>query len=1753
MKKLFRLKAVLGLVLCFTLLATSVNPVIAEENIPEAVEQENGLYFEKIDNSAIKASAVKKGALEEKAPELQFADDDTIRVSIVLEGDSVIDAGFSTEDLSENVKALELIENVIEDQKSMEEKIAVAIDGDLDVQWNLTVAANIIAADVAYGDLEEIANVDGVKEVIIDTKYLPCSPAAGADEPEMIIAQNVMTGVANAWEMGYTGAGGRIAIIDTGLDIQHQSFDNDAFLYAIAEDAAYAGYNNVEDYVKKINLLDTTDIEKVLPLLNAYAKVNGYISADDLFVSEKIPFGFNYVDKNLYLEHYRDSQGEHGSHVAGIAAANRYLETEDGAFVDALDTVCVAGNAPDAQVLVMKVFGVGGGAYDSDYMAAIEDAILLGCDSVNLSLGSAAPGFTTSTSYQYVMDKITSSETVVVMSAGNNGAWADNTFPTQLYNNDASFMTGGSPGSFTNSLTVASVENYGSVTNGFEVNGEVYSFIENAEYGNAPIGTLTNGEEEAELDYIFVDGVGVAEDFAGIDLTGKVVFCSRGTTSFFEKANVMASLGAAAGVIYNNQEGLLGLNLTGYEYTAPCVSISQADALAIRAMSEPAVTEEGNEYFTGKITIIKSAFPVLDNKDTFTMSYYSSWGVPGNLSLKPEIAAPGGNIYSLAGYYYDSQTGAYAGGHDQYELMSGTSMAAPQITGMMAVLKRFVKESWRSKFSSLSNRTIAQSLLMSTASPMVAEDGYVYSVFQQGAGLANVADALNAGSFIMMDENATVSAADGKIKAELGDDPEKTGVYKFGFDITNVERVYHKYILDDYVFTQVTDGEMLYGDTWGIDADVTFYADGKDITNIVEETNPYLASIDENQKKADEAYDRYATLCEELEANKALVEEARIAVDEAEYAKAVALEAYTEAQELAAALNAAPNRGTGEGYRAYKAAKDAASAAQRVYIDASTVLSAAKKELQKLEKAISSEEKCIASSYATYESFLKRAENARAKAENWQPSVAKNEIRVNKDQTVHVDVVIELTDETKELLDEFYPTGAYVEAYIFADSEDATSSHSIPVLAYYGNWTDPSMFDKGSYLENTYALAATELTQDEVSSLDFEEWEIDTLTYDLASLLYQYGLLSDEDMFKFFEKAGIQFPYLYEYNDLYANAFTITTVDDGDEYYFGGNLFVNETTYDPDKNAMSSISGDFIDSVYYTLIRNAAKRAVIISDAETGEVYSYSELGSEFSAYWSDSQQSWFNTESSISINWKGTDAEGQPLPEGTKVVINLVAVPEYNLDANGNIDFASLGEGSFFSTELTIDNTAPEIQSIGTGEEYGWTAEEEEQDLILVTAEDNRNVAAVFLYSADGKYLEDAVLCGNKKGAAIFTDLDADIYLVQVYDYAGNASTYRVFLKTEPATEVESITLNTNELTLIKNNKAQLVAGVQPTNLLDRSVIWVSTDEEVATVDQNGVVTGVGVGDCIIGAFAAANDEFLDICFVSVIELDYDLNAVVWDENGEVWFSEFNTTSIPEYKKLTEVSTNAAINGLAYGVDGTLYATDLDTQYGESALYTVDPTTFELDYVGTSSIAYTDVAEAPNLTGLIGTYFNYVVLIDPETGDYLGAFNYLSYNDLVGITYIGSTYNKNYRAYMDMYYLLDDAGNLYFEAFMPYQGSYVYFYGEEDGSMGATGISCDTPYFQSLYFNGEMTFVSNFNDSANCVDIYAIDTEDTGKIFKIGSFADGVWPVAALSELYIPDEAFVSAKAEAFENAEFKAEASTEAIEKKEIKALNK
>ena len=724
----------LALALTLLLVLGSTNPALAV--------QEAGMTVTKIDNDALDAR-LEQPIVAEPGEEAPYGDTDMVRVSILLEKKSTLEAGFSTTGITQNDAAMAYRETLRADQETVTAQISQALGEKLEVHWNMTLAANIISAGLQYGQIETVKAVPGVKDVILETCYSP----AVVDRQEVadpnMATSSAQIGSPTAYAAGYTGEGMRIAVIDTGIDVTHQSFKANAFRYSLQRNAENAGVD-YDTYAAQLDLLDEEEIQGVLDQLNL-----ANFEASSLYVNEKIPFGFNYVDRNVNLSHILDASSEHGSHVAGISAANAYIPRKDGSFAHALEECHVQGVAPDAQLIVMKVFGVAGGAYDSDYLAAIEDAIVLGCDAINLSLGSANPGnsrYAGADIYREILDSLTECDAVVSISAGNSGSWAEKTDSGALYADGVSMATAGSPGTYTNALTVASVDNSGFTGHYLTFGDRAVSYSDTASqsYANEPMTSISG-----EFPYVFLDGYGTAKDFAALGdaLQGKIAICSRGSIAFAEKANAAVEAGAIATIIYNNTTGIINMDLTGYRYNAPAVSITQADAQAIRAQSTQVQDDAGQVlYYAGSVTVNEDIGSAQYGQAYDTMSSFSSWGVPGSLELKPEITAPGGSIYCV---YGKTRGGAgFVGGEDQYEVMSGTSMAAPQVSGMAALVSQYIQDQGLAEKTGLSIRTLSQSLLMSTAVPIVedfqgrtntggAGTGY-YPVLRQGAGLANV-------------------------------------------------------------------------------------------------------------------------------------------------------------------------------------------------------------------------------------------------------------------------------------------------------------------------------------------------------------------------------------------------------------------------------------------------------------------------------------------------------------------------------------------------------------------------------------------------------------------------------------------------------------------------------------------------------------------------------------------------------------------------------------------------------------------------------------------------------------------------------------------------------------------------------------------------------------------------------------------------------------------------------------------------------
>ncbi len=1523
----------------------------------------------------------------------------TVRVSILLDQPSTLDQGYEAASIASNRSAMNYRASLEKAQDELAAKISKNILGgeELDVVWNLTLAANIISAYVPAEKIPAIKAMKGVKDVVVENTYEPMDDVETSDEPNMAVASG-MTGAQYGWGAGYTGAGSLIAIVDTGLDVDHQSFSSVAYDMAIARLKATTG--------KEVDQLTAEEVASVWSQLNASKRTRGTV--DQTYFGSKVPYGFNYVDRNFNIIHINDTQGEHGSHVAGIAAGNRFIyeESEDGSFTlkNAISAVGTQGNAPDAQLLIMKVFGRGGGASDSDYFAAIEDAIVLGADAVNLSLGSASKGFAYNATYADLINRLTNTNIIWANSAGNSGAWADATFAGYTYSDHVNMGTGGSPATYSNTLSTASVDNDGSIGAYMLVGEDMIYYTETSGYGNAPMKTIPGTYQ-----YVYIDSAGLQEEFDALGqeiIGGKIGIANRGTTSFFQKANGAMSNGAIAGIIVNNQPGTISMNLTGYEYSAPVVSILQTDGAILKAAAEETVEYDDGTlsftYYIGTITVDDKLGINNYNSEYYTMSSFSSWGVPEDLSLKPEITTPGGNIYSVNGYA-NSDSGI-TGGHDQYELMSGTSMASPQTAGIVGIMSQFYRESGlkeRADAYGLTQRHILQSLLMSTARPLYDKDsGNYYSVMKQGAGLADVNAAMNANVFVLMNgttvggevrKDISAYAADGKVKAELGDDPHRSGFYTVEFTLNNLTDEDRFYDLEAEFFTQ---------DVFGY---YTFDSNGEPIAD--EEGNPVVSTY----------------------------------LDEWTAPLSANVRWFLDGRECIPDFFIDPNM-DGEFNE-----EDADAILDFVLMDGTEN----PVEINEDDADLDGD-----GAVTTYDAYLA------LKYANMGTTV------VPANGTTTVKVEFELTD-----IADYDDHGAFVEGYISAtekDSEDGELGvrHSIPVLGYYGSWSEPSFIDVGSVREYEYGLE---------QRAPYMAYPLGTAAEDITAFLGTHATL-------------------------------------GVTYVLGGNPVLTDSQYFPERNAVNSNTA--LAGASYTLIRNTVGLKYQLFD-ESGKLINESTGGSNtYSSYYHVNQAKWMNTSTSSSYGYRPSSVK-----EGEEVTLALSFASEYyRNNETGEIAWDEIQPTKQLS--FVIDNTAPTVSSV-----FGKRMTTEDSDTVILTlaATDNEYIAGVFVYDEAGNQLygEGSRTDAKKEGARDRGDyaivLDGanvpDHLEFEIWDYAANVTTVMVNLNKDELSDPVSVVLDTEEAMSVVGNTIKINATVYPWGTEDQRVTWTSSDETVATV-EDGLVLGVGAGTATITATSVLDPNASATCEVKFITIDRDLNGIVWDENGQVWFSEFNLNTLPEYTRLTDESSIVPLTSTAYGADGTLYAVTFDTEGFLSDLYTVDEGTFEATFVGSNTeIGYMDLAPAPSLGEniLMGVYGPYAVIVDATTGGYVGVFDlsaYMTGSYLVGIAYEEQYYHPLY-GNTDWYFFIDDAGNLYNCGFLPYNGSYSRFGVSAVGNLGSTA---DVPYFQSLYYDGTDLYWSNYSESKGVVDvIFVNDLYNDGAIFKAGSFAPDVWPVGGL------------------------------------------
>ena len=693
---------------------------------------------------------------------------DIVTVVVVMEEKSLLDQGYTKRQISVGGAALtEAKAAIAAEQDALLAEIAAVTGETVKMGYRYNVLITGFSVDVPYGALSAIEAMDGVRAAFVAPVYsVPEDMSTGSDLETDTYATTDTFGTALAWQsLGYTGAGMRIAILDTGLDVDHPSFVDAP---ALTETSLTMG--EVSDVISELNAAVR------------YAEATGEeLTAEDVYYNEKVPFGFNYGADSLDITHDNDASGDHGTHVAGIAAANK------------LDSTDVVGVAPDAQLIVMKIFQPSGGASFVDMVAALEDCYRLNVDAVNMSLGADA-GFTT-IGYEIwdeIFAKLTESDMIAAVSAGNaysaafrNGYGTDTNLTMDPDNGIVS-----EPASWIGTTMVASLDNTSVMVNYFTV-GE-----SNIAYADAAAYYFT--DMAGTYEYVMVPGVGSEEDFASVDVEGRIAVISRGELDFTVKQTNAYNAGAVACIIYDNVDGdLIYIVDAGL---MPNIFITKADGAI---MAENAVDGVGTIVIRGADEFIPVRYA-----SGGQLSDFSSWGVTPDLQLEPDVTAPGGSIYSTLT-------------DGQYGSMSGTSMSAPHIAGMAALVLQYLHAE-HSELTDAQMHTVAEALIMSTATPVMEYDGVEYSPRKQGAGAANVYDAIISGGYL------TVNGSTPKIS--MGDDDSRSGAYSFSFEINNFSDRTLSYELDASLLTDLVDttySELGYlfmsESSKGLSSEPTFY------------------------------------------------------------------------------------------------------------------------------------------------------------------------------------------------------------------------------------------------------------------------------------------------------------------------------------------------------------------------------------------------------------------------------------------------------------------------------------------------------------------------------------------------------------------------------------------------------------------------------------------------------------------------------------------------------------------------------------------------------------------------------------------------------------------------------------------------------------------------------------------------------------------------------------------------------------------
>ena len=561
----------------------------------------------------------------------------------------------------------------------------------------------------------------------------------------------------DAYDAGYTGKNILIAVIDSEFDPTHSAFSTRP------EQTLYD-----KDYVRSIH--------NISPL-----QLANDVSIDDVFYNGKIIYAYDYGENDTDC---KDEDSYHGTHVSGIAAGN---SGGKGLYN-------YKGVAYDSQLALFKIADPNGTLDDDATLAALDDAVKLGPDVINCSYGARRY-----LCYDYegkqLYEKLAASGTAVVAAVGNDGY---NGYQMGFKDIPADYITYGTtsiPSSLDSAFSVAASEPM------YKYEQRIYFLLngdKTMELRSVPISVDNwdellsknvsdkpdegdddpdDGEEKPDkgyvtsesFEYVFLDSDGRKSDFDDIDVTDKIVILYRGDVPLKEVMTNAIKNGSSGVAVIDNG--------------APIPSSESPTADFNIYLIDKSQREYFDYYPNGRLDLRTDTQlieqPVADGGNA---APFSSFGVRSDLTLKPDIAAPGDNVLS-AGY------------NEKYSILSGTSMATPCVTGAYSIVKQYVKE--KELAASLSPRAeeeLVYKLLMSTSKPSPfpqeknsdSDSELYYSPRAQGSGVIDLKNAVSSEAYLSVNgEHPKVSLKD-----------SATGSFRFSFTVTNISDKQLTYSLD---------------------------------------------------------------------------------------------------------------------------------------------------------------------------------------------------------------------------------------------------------------------------------------------------------------------------------------------------------------------------------------------------------------------------------------------------------------------------------------------------------------------------------------------------------------------------------------------------------------------------------------------------------------------------------------------------------------------------------------------------------------------------------------------------------------------------------------------------------------------------------------------------------------------------------------------------------------------------------------------